>query len=221
MDGQHSAATVWLLDSGLLEDATLASWLPLLGGDEQARYARFVRCERRRQFIAGRVLLRQLAGQIAGVPPVDLTIMERHGQAPLLFFPPVFQSPFYFSLSHSGPWVACAISTHAALGLDIESLDPARDIDALAAQAFSAEECAALQGLPPQERRMAFYRLWSRYEARIKLGLPTSHEVGSGWMLAHPQLSIAVCSADGQAGPPILQTMTPDVLTWMASSRPT
>lgn len=221
MDGQHSAAMVWLLDSGLLEDATLASWLPLLGGDEQARYARFVRRERCRQFIAGRVLLRQLAGQSAGVPPVELTITERHGQAPLLFFPPAFRSPFYFSLSHSGPWVACAISTHAALGLDIEILDPARDIDALAAQAFSAEECAALQGLPPQERRMAFYRLWSRYEARIKVGLPSDHAAAGEWVLAHPQLSIAVCSADGQAAPPVLKTMAPDALIWTASSRPT
>jgi 4'-phosphopantetheinyl transferase len=98
----------------------------------------------------------------------------------------------FFSLSHSGRWVACALSADTPLGLDIEMLDSGRDVLALAAQAFGAGAASRLAALPPAARSGAFYRLWSEREALYKLGDCPAPACVS---LAHADLSIVLCSA--------------------------
>jgi 4'-phosphopantetheinyl transferase len=181
-----ASATVHLVDGRRLDDARVSELVPWLSAAEQARYQRFVRAERRRQFLIGRVLARKALGQLLETDPRTLLIEDRPGQAPVL-------SGFAgiaFSISHSGPWIACAVSASAAVGLDIEQLDPSRDIDALAAQSFSAERCAWLAARPDATRLRDFYVLWSTQEARIKLGA----EPVSAIELPHPDLSIILCS---------------------------
>lgn len=185
-------AAVWLLDAAGLAAADPGPWLARLGASERQRYQRFIRDERRRQFLLGRMLLRQAACALLGLPPDAFTVEERIGQAPLLQPVGGGAAP-YFSLSHSGPWIACAISRGTPLGLDIERIDPARDLAALAQQAFSAQESAALLALPEPRRSAAFFSLWSRREAEYKLGQTTS--ASHCYFLPHPQLSIAVCAA--------------------------
>lgn len=187
-----ASARVALVDTSGLGAAQLAPWLDRLGAEEAARYRRFVRPERARQFLVGRVLLRQLAGCLLGVPAAAFVVTERPGQAPLLQLAGGQAGVPFFSLSHSGPWVACALSAETALGLDIEVIDPRRDTGALARHAFDAGECAALAVLAPEEAMDGFYRLWSGKEARYKLG-PCAF--ASCVSLAHPGLAAVLCSA--------------------------
>ena len=184
-----AAATVLLVDSSVLDDAALTPLLDWLGASELARYRQFARPQRRRQFLVGRVLLRQALAPLLGMSARAIALLEQRGAAPRLVLPAGAQAGF--SISHSGPWVACAVSADTALGLDIEMFDAARDLTALAAQAFDAHTCAWLEARPPQERVGDFYRLWSAQEARIKLGV----EGGHASVLDHPQLAIALCSA--------------------------
>ncbi|MES2320095.1 MAG: 4'-phosphopantetheinyl transferase superfamily protein [Pseudomonadota bacterium] len=182
-------ATLQLVDGRAVADAQLAEQLGWLGAGELARYQRFARPERQRQFLMGRVLARRLLGELLGEPPNTLQIEDRQGQAPVLTGPG--RSTISFSISHSGPWVACAVSADSALGLDIEQLDARRDISALAQHAFSAERCAWLVARPDETRLRDFYILWSAQEARIKLGV----EAATTIELSHPELSIILCSA--------------------------
>ena len=168
-----SAGTlVWLVDADALDAAALASYAGWLGASEQVRCARFVRAGRRRQFIVGRALLRLALGRLLGVSPEGIALTERPGQAPLL------ASPRFagFSISHSGRWVACGASLETALGLDIERIDPARDVMALAQQAFPAHDVDLLQACAPDALHATFYRMWCRHEARIKLGVTANME---------------------------------------------
>lgn len=159
---------LWLLDSAALSDTALDAGMAWLGEAERARHARFVRAERRRQFVAGRVLLRMAIGALANVPPRSVALLERPGNAPALLVP---EGPdLFFSISHSGPWVACAARLGAPVGLDIERIDPARDLIALAEQTCGAAAAGELAALEGDARAMAFYRMWCRYEAHIKLG---------------------------------------------------
>lgn len=185
---QHTA-TVWLLDCRDIGDEELAPFAGWLGPSEVQRLERFVRAGRRRQFVAGRALLRKTLGQLLDMAPADVRLAERAGNAPLLDLPGT--ADVGFSLSHSGDWVACAVSATARLGLDVERLDATRNIDELAAQAFDAEQQAWLAGRPAAERLHDFYQLWSAAEARFKLGAPVAHELH----LSHPELSIVLCSA--------------------------
>ena len=178
-------ATVWLHDSRQADMEVPADWL---SGGEVLRYGRFLRAERQRQYLLGRVLARKAIGALLGVAPRGVVLDERSGQAPALIVPAAPQVGF--SIAHSGHWVACAVSADTRLGLDVETLAAGRDLLALAEQAFSFEHFEALARLAPAGRLAAFYDMWCEQEARIKLG----GEGESCVALAHPELAIALCS---------------------------
>lgn len=183
----RSQATLWLLDLAAIDDATLALGLASLGASVQQRYRRFRRAERRKQFLAGRLLLRQALGAASGAGLADIHFIERSGAPPQTVLPGV--TPF-FSISHAGHWVACAVGTAAPLGLDIELSGRQRDFSALAAHSFDPATARRIASLPQPRRAPAFYRAWCRLEARFKLGEPARH-----WRHpSHAELEIALCS---------------------------
>ncbi len=192
-----ACAFLHLVDGSGFADGRLDELVGWLGVAELARYQRFVRPERRRQFVIGRVLARQALAQLLGADPRELHIEDRPGQAPVLTGS---HHQVSFSISHSGPWVACAVSAHSALGLDIEQLDNTRNIVALAEQAFDAERCAWLAARPAESRMRDFYNLWSAQEARIKLGA----EPAMTSELFHPDISIVLCTSSALSRTPEL-----------------
>jgi 4'-phosphopantetheinyl transferase len=74
-------------------------------------------------------------------------------------------SPFHFNCSHSGRFILCVVSDDT-VGCDIEKIQEA-DED-VAALVFSREERQLLREANRQERRLLFYRLWTRKESFIK-----------------------------------------------------
>jgi 4'-phosphopantetheinyl transferase len=201
-------AAVWMVDADALAPADLQRYHAWLAPDEAARAQRFVRAERRRQFIAGRALARVMLAPLFGVAPAAVTLHERPGLGPAVAVPPAFGAAPGLCIAHSGRWVACAVSAQAALGLDIELRDPARDLDALAAQAFDGADLAqwtALRAQGGSARVDAFYRLWSAQEARIKLNRP---HPGACMVLPHGELAVALCSDPPLACAPQLELVT-------------
>jgi 4'-phosphopantetheinyl transferase len=194
------AAIVRLLDASALDHALLAACTAWLDDSERRRLARFVRRERRNQFIAGRVLARRTLGAVLGVAPETVRLVERPGAAPALAVPDAGAAGF--SISHSGSWIACAASATGRVGLDVEVVDPARDIDALAAQAFDASQQAWLAARPAATRVADFYRAWSTLEARFKLGTAAA----ATFDLSRPGLSIVVCCEHELALPPLVES---------------
>lgn len=137
-----NAALLWMVDADAVADADLQRYRGWLTDSEMARHQRFVRAQRQRQFIVGRVLLRAALGRVLGTPPQDIRLEEQVGKAPRMTAPQIKGAAPGFSISHSGRWVACAVSAQSALGLDIELRDASRDLAALAAQAFDVDEMA-------------------------------------------------------------------------------
>lgn len=181
-------ATLWLLDLAAIDEVTLAQGLESLGASVEQRFHRFRRLERQRQFIAGRLLLRRaLADARPDAASSDIHFTEHPGAAPQVSMPGA--TPF-FSISHAGQWIACAVSMAAPLGLDIERHGRKRDFAALAEHSFDAATVKRLASLPEVERAGAFYREWCRLEAEFKLGQPAQHWVHP----AHAELTIAIAS---------------------------
>ncbi len=190
-------ATVWLLDGRTVGDDQLLPFVSWLNPAELQRYQRFLRVERQRQFLLGRILLRCALGKLLDVQPTSISLSERAGYAPVLNREDVTPG---FSLSHSGPWVACAVSEQSALGLDIEMLDGTRDLLALAEQAFDASECTLLKDKEGAERVAAFYTLWSTKEARYKLASTAGDDVAPHCItFPHTDISIVLCSEQALA----------------------
>lgn len=193
-----SGVLVWLADIGALAPPALERYAIWLSESERARLDRFSRAGRRRQFLAGRALLRQALGRLLDLPPHEVVLRERPGQAPALELPA--SSGVGFSISHTGPWVACAVSRDTALGLDIECIDPGRDLLAIAEHAFEPVQVARLRACGEAQRVAEFYRLWCSHEARIKLGQPG----GALHLFEHPGLAGALACARPLAVPPAL-----------------
>ncbi|MES2039443.1 MAG: 4'-phosphopantetheinyl transferase superfamily protein [Pseudomonadota bacterium] len=188
MKTQSDEASIYLLSLRALSDADLSGFLPWLSSSEVQRYQRFIRPERQRQFVAGRILLRQALSSLLGLPATELELIEQPGNAPRLNNPELTHAGF--SLSHSGSWVACAVSATSKLGLDIELLNPDRDFSALALQAFNANENAWLAQQDADNRACDFYQLWTAKEAQIKLNVASAQCMH----FPHPELSITLCS---------------------------
>ena len=78
--------------------------------------------------------------------------------------PVLDDSGLWFSLSHSDPWVCCAVSD-APVGVDVQTVRPVRES---MLRRFHPDEQAWFFSLPQEERRDAFFRLWTRKEAWVK-----------------------------------------------------
>lgn len=188
---------LWLADIGGVAEQVLLDAAGWLNPAERERHARFVRAARRRQFSAGRVMLRLALGSLLGVPARAVQLVERAGQAPALAFPA--RPDVGLSISHSGSWVGCAVSM-APVGLDIEQVDPRRDMLGVAAQAFGEPAAAELASMEAADRAQAFYRMWCRHEAHIKLGHPATHD----YDFEQPGLALVLSSARPLAPAPEL-----------------
>ncbi len=76
--------------------------------------------------------------------------------------------PLFFSLSHSGEYVLCAVS-EKDIGADIQKMQPV-DYGKLAGRFYAREECSLLeQCATNEEGQVLFYRLWARKESLGKL----------------------------------------------------
>jgi 4'-phosphopantetheinyl transferase len=187
MDERNSrCATVWLLDIRRVTEFAVAGFEQRLAASEAHRYATFARKQRKRQFVVGRMLLRLAVSKMMNVPVHDITVIDRVGSAPKLFFADGQSSPPNFSISHSGNWVGCALSTDVMLGFDLEINHPDRDIVALSQAAFEPDEQLWLMQQPDADRIAAFYRLWSTREALYKLMASLGREMPSSCLNSAP-----------------------------------
>jgi 4'-phosphopantetheinyl transferase len=215
------------VDSRRIHDADLSYFAQQLGDDEKRRLANFVRAERQRQFLLGRVLLRLALARLVGVSPNKIEIIECPDSAPQVVLPDSILVQPGYSVSHSANWIACAVSGDATLGLDIELIDLTRDVIALSHAAFNADECIWLQHQPSDLQVREFYHLWSLKEALYKMrtgndsdGVPSLVDTsgillsqGEGWhsyALAHEDLSLVISSTQPLS---TLQLLEPDELT--------
>ncbi len=188
---------LWLADAAALTDARLACYADWLGESERRRHARFIRAERRRQFVAGRALLRMALGRLLAVEPGSIGLGERPGKAPALVHP--HDPGVGFSISHSSRWVACAVSSVTRVGLDIERMDPSREVLALAEQALSPESVEQLRACSEDARVGSFYRLWCLHEAGIKLATASAAD----YLFEHEGFAGALCCARPLAAAPV------------------
>ena len=146
-----------------------AAFSALLDPREQARGARFRQQADRLRYAISHGLLRTLAGHYLGRVPTEVCFGEgTHGK------PHVSgrdHGHLAFSLSHSGDAVLIALARRGNVGVDVESWNERLDERAMhriTESVFSTREGAALKQMAAEQRRAAFYAVWSRKEAYIK-----------------------------------------------------
>lgn len=136
-----------------------------LSPGERARLARMGSPVRRRQFLAGHWLARDLAAAALGGAPADWTWRSDDDARPRLAR--AGGGATWASISHCGGWIGAAVAPDA-FGLDLEVPRRDRDLDALARFVLAPAERDALAALPAAGRATAFYRYWTLKEAEGK-----------------------------------------------------
>jgi len=144
-----------------------------LGPRDRRRYTAILSRKRRREFLAGRWLLQRCARAVRfdAAPGGGVRAVRR---------------PLAASISHARGWVACAIIAGGRIGVDLEPMVE-RDFAAMGKWFFQKSE-----------NKTAFYRRWTRYEARVKAG--AGQQAGfreQTWRIGN--LALSVCAPRGAA----------------------
>ena len=139
-------------------DAQPAALGAVLSEDELLRAARFKVDDGRRNFVGTRGALRVLLGRYLREEPEALRFAAGPQGKPRLDPPQKLQ----FNVSHSGTAGLIAVAD-TDLGIDIERIQPRRDLPGLARRVFTEREREAIAG-----EETAFYRHWVAKEAFVK-----------------------------------------------------
>jgi hypothetical protein len=120
-----SAVDAWMFSvrPGAAEDPELRE---VLGPDESDRIARLGLASDRDRAVCARVAARTVLGRRRAIPAADVPLRLGDGG------PTVDDSDTSVSWSHSGEWVALAISDRRRVGIDIEEIPARLDLGALA-----------------------------------------------------------------------------------------
>jgi 4'-phosphopantetheinyl transferase len=150
-----------------LKDADLSAMIHLLSAEERGRADRFGVREARRQFVFGRVLIRQIFGACLNCEPGMVSFGCQLRGKPFLI-QHTRAGDFRFNLSHSGGLAVMALARGREVGVDIERVQVFDDWPVLAGRIFSPQELCELRSLPDAQQQEAFFAGWTRKEAYLK-----------------------------------------------------
>jgi 4'-phosphopantetheinyl transferase len=197
MPDPHSLATsahdidVWLTYyHAIVDPQLLANLHALLDDAERARQQHFFFDEDRLRYLVTRAMVRSVLSRYAAVDPAAWTFSENPWGRPEIAARHNLPG-LHFNLSHTHGLIALAVSTHGALGVDVENVAVREPSFGIANRYFSPAEVAALAALPQAQRKDRFFEYWTLKESYIKargMGLslpldrfsfhfPAAHEV--------------------------------------------
>lgn len=196
---------VWTIERGACADLALLA--RCLSPEERQRASRLRVKVRRDLFIYHRALVRHILASYAGIAPGDVPLTTSAEGKPLWDSLTAgvgnADNSLCFNLSHKHDLAILAVSRGRAVGVDLESLDPGMNYDAVARQALSGREMLLYQRLLTDERPAATLRMWTRKEAFLKaigvgLGRPLAQIEVTFSLSESPQL---LASGDHREAP--------------------
>lgn len=137
----------------------------ILDAEERNRASRLVRPGHGFRFVRAHARMRRILGGLLGHPPGGLVFAQGERGKPML----PDQPHLHFNLSHSGSLMALAVTGVGPVGVDVERIDTTHRLDDLVDRYFAPAEAAAFRGLESSLRPHAFFDIWTRKEAFIKV----------------------------------------------------
>lgn len=132
----------------------------VLTEEDRQRAARYRQAGDRHNFVLGRNLVHHLVRARGASTPCRFSI-GRHGK-------PYLPGAPAYNLSHSGRWVACAVSHDESIGIDVETFARLKDYRSLLATITHPTECRTIEQATSEHGFALFKRCWTRKEAILK-----------------------------------------------------
>lgn len=151
-----------------IHQAKLKHLYPLLSDAEKARSEQFKFFKDRKHFIASHGFLHTVLGYYLDTPAEDIQFSYGHNGKPAILEE---QNPaqIQFNMSHSNTLAILAVCKQQQLGIDIEFMQRKTDWQGVGKRFFTAKEQQAIAGLPEDQQKEAFFRVWTRKEAHMKV----------------------------------------------------
>jgi len=167
-----------------VHQARLKHLYPYLTDEEKERSERFKFYKHRKLFIASHGFLHTTLSNYIDAPPGEIQFSHnKHGKPSII--EPLNPQQISFNLSHSGHIAILAICKQHNVGIDIEFKERKTDWQGISRRFFTEKEQNALFNLPEDLRKDAFYQMWTRKEAHMKV-------TGQGLSLAPTQFEVSV-----------------------------
>jgi 4'-phosphopantetheinyl transferase len=156
----------------LLRQAAAFADAGLLSEQDRARAARYRFASDRDNFTLGRSMVHYLVRPHGASAPCQYSL----GPYGKPFLP---GAPAY-NVSHSGDWVACAVSHREPIGVDVETFERLRDFHELLPSIAHPDERRLIEQAATERQAALFKRLWTRKEAVLKAtGTGLSEKLGA------------------------------------------
>jgi 4'-phosphopantetheinyl transferase EntD len=197
---------LWYFHTGKALDGSEHQAFYYLDAQEGERYHRFLSPNKRQQFLASRVLLKQLLSRYTGKSPEKLALKYSLQQKPFL------EENVHFNISHSGKHLLIGLARQA-IGVDIQEAGVVREEHVFQGLSLQEQQQVPYEGLYPywvlrealwkadnKETRVAellnalpfeqalnscsfSFTFHSCHASYLKL----SHNLHIGWVVNHPQ----------------------------------
>ena len=156
---------LWVIDCQWVL-ASLHLGRAILSQEEMCLMQSFRNTRDQSRFWARRTGLRWILSRYLNISSDQVTYAFGEHRKPCL---PTHANPhnLRFNLSHSAELAVVAICRDREIGIDIEKVDHAFDVEEFAQYVFSDRESASLH-INPSEKVREFYRIWTRKEALLK-----------------------------------------------------
>ncbi|MDQ1362820.1 MAG: 4-phosphopantetheinyl transferase [Pseudomonadota bacterium] len=175
---QNRCIHVWLFQLDL-SPVSISRFLPLLDAEEKSRCNRFVHSVHRDRFIAAHGFMRSVLELYLQQPAAALCFAKgEHGK-------PFFsgRNDLHFNLSHSQDIAILAVAGHD-IGVDVEYVNRKNDWKKIMQRFYTAPEQKQILSLPEPLQQRAFFQVWTRKEAHMKV-------TGQGLYLSPSQFTVS------------------------------
>ncbi|MED0669612.1 4'-phosphopantetheinyl transferase superfamily protein [Aneurinibacillus aneurinilyticus] len=142
-----------------IDEHVFNSLISNVSKEKQQTLFRYVNVKDAYRSLLGELLVRKYLIQILNIPNEKISFRKNEYGKPFVDF------GIHFNISHSGDWVACAISNYP-VGIDIERIS---EIDIkIAEQFFHENEYIWLLSKEQNSQVASFFELWTIKESYIK-----------------------------------------------------
>lgn len=182
-----------------IHQAKLKHLYPLLSDAEKERSEQFKFFKHRKHFIASHGFLHSVLAYYLDIAAEEILFSQGENGKPFIS---TEQNPqnIQFNMSHSGNIAILAVCRQHSVGIDIEFMERKTDWQGVIKRYFTENEQRKIHALPEELQKDAFYRVWTRKEAHMKV-------TGEGLRLSPSKFEVSV-----PPEPPSLITAA-DILT--------
>lgn len=178
---QPGVIDVWLCRGDTVQERQ-EHFSTILSAKELARAQRFKFEIHRNRFIISHGFQRSVLAKYLNIAPASIRYQLSDKGKPSLI---AAERDLTFNLSHTEDISILAVTCDTEVGIDIEYMDRKADWQAIGRRFFTAPEQQALFSLTREKQQSAFYQLWTRKEAYMKV-------LGSGFSLPPTAFTLTV-----------------------------